>query len=136
MCYSLWCNAPTMLPAGSLEAEFCHTGLLTACEQEHLLLLTSCQKTCTTTPLAGYGPATSWVRYCCIVMPAGTVLLFCRYHFIDVYCHMLLQLYSLCYTGHGKIAKNSVRPRWVRKQSGPCYIVKHVLQRAIAGHVS
>jgi hypothetical protein len=49
VCYSLWYNTPTMLPAGSLEAEFssgiCHTGLLTACEQEHLLLLTSCQQT-------------------------------------------------------------------------------------------
>ena len=45
MCYSLWYNAPTMLPAGSLEAEEqCHTGLLTACEQEHFLLhyTTSC----------------------------------------------------------------------------------------------
>ena len=36
MCYSLWYKAPTMLPAGSLEAELRHTGLLTACEQEHL----------------------------------------------------------------------------------------------------
>jgi hypothetical protein len=26
----------------------CHTGLLTACEQEHLLLLTSCQQICMT----------------------------------------------------------------------------------------
>ena len=34
MCYSLWYNAPTMLPAGSLEAE-----------------------------LAGYRPATSLVHY-------------------------------------------------------------------------
>ena len=40
------------------------------------------------------------------------------FDFIDVYCHMLLQLYSLCYTSHGKIAKNSVRSRWLRKQSG------------------
>ena len=40
MCYSMWYNAPTMLTAGSLEAELRHTGLLTACEQEHLLLLT------------------------------------------------------------------------------------------------
>jgi len=44
-------------------------------------------------------------------MPAGTVSLFCPNHFIDVYCHMLLQLYNLCYTSHGKTAKNSVRPR-------------------------
>ena len=45
-----------MLPAGSLEAEFsndiCHTGLLTACEQEHLLLLTSCQQICMTYTIA------------------------------------------------------------------------------------
>ena len=44
----------------------CHTGLLTGCEQEHLLLLTSCQKTCmayTIPPLPGYRPATSWVHY-------------------------------------------------------------------------
>ena len=34
MCYSLWYNAPTMLPAGSLDAEF-----------------------------PGYWPATSWVHY-------------------------------------------------------------------------
>ena len=34
MCYSLWCNAPTMLPAGSLEAE-----------------------------LPVYRPAPSWVHY-------------------------------------------------------------------------
>jgi len=34
-----------MLPAGSLEAEEdCHTDLLTACEQEQMLLLTSCQQ--------------------------------------------------------------------------------------------
>jgi len=69
-------------------------------------------------------------------MPAGTVLLFCHNHFIDVCCHMLLQLYSLCYTGHGKMAKNSVRPRWLRKQSGLWYIVKHVWRPAIAGPVS
>jgi hypothetical protein len=48
VCYSLWYNAPTMLTAGSLEAEECHTGLLTACEQEQMLLLTSCQQTCIT----------------------------------------------------------------------------------------
>ena len=30
------------------------------------------------------------VLWCCIVMPAGTVLLLCRNHFIGVYCHMLL----------------------------------------------
>jgi len=27
---------------------------------------------------------------CCVVMPAGTVSLFCRSHFIDVYCHMFI----------------------------------------------
>ena len=49
MCYSLWCNAPTILPAGSLEAEEqCHTGLLTACEPERMLLLTSCMQICMT----------------------------------------------------------------------------------------
>ena len=38
MCYSLWYNAPTMLPAGSLEVdEQCHTGFMTACEQEQML---------------------------------------------------------------------------------------------------
>ena len=37
MCYSLWYNESTMLPAGSLDAgEQCHTGLLTACEQEQM----------------------------------------------------------------------------------------------------
>jgi len=69
-------------------------------------------------------------------MPAGTVLLFCRNHFIDMYCHMLLQLYSLCYTSHGKISKNSVRPRRLRKQSGLWYIAKHLQRRAMAGPVS
>ena len=51
MCYSLWYNAPTMLPAVSLETErngICHTGLLTACEQEQILLLASCHQTCMT----------------------------------------------------------------------------------------
>ena len=38
MCYSLWYNAPTMLPAGSLEVE-------------------------AVPPLPGYRPATSWVQY-------------------------------------------------------------------------
>jgi hypothetical protein len=38
VCYSLWYNAPTMLPAGSLEAE-------------------------AVPPLPGYRPATSWVHY-------------------------------------------------------------------------
>ena len=43
MCYSLWYNAPTMFPAGSLEAEEqSHTGLLTSCEHEQMFLLTSC----------------------------------------------------------------------------------------------
>ena len=37
MCYSLWYNAPTILPAGSLEAEFL--------------------------PLPGYRQATLWVHY-------------------------------------------------------------------------
>ena len=37
MCHSLWCNAPTMLPAGSLEAEELH--------------------------FQSYRPATSWVHY-------------------------------------------------------------------------
>ena len=37
MCYSLWYNAPTLLPAGSLEAEFLR--------------------------FQSYRPATSWVRY-------------------------------------------------------------------------
>ena len=48
MSYSLWYNAPTMWPVGSLEAELCHTGLLTACEQEQMLLLASWQQTCMT----------------------------------------------------------------------------------------
>jgi hypothetical protein len=30
----------------------CHTGLLTACEQEHMLLLTSCPQTCMTYTIA------------------------------------------------------------------------------------
>ena len=38
MCYSLWYNAPTMLPTVSLEAE-------------------------APSPLPGYRPATSWVQY-------------------------------------------------------------------------
>jgi hypothetical protein len=43
VCYSLWYNACMILPAGSLQAEgICYIGFLTACEQEHLPLLTSC----------------------------------------------------------------------------------------------
>ena len=38
----------------------CHTGLLTACEQEHLLLLTSCQKTCMTYTIAVCTVKNSW----------------------------------------------------------------------------
>ena len=30
----------------------CHTGLLTACEQEQMLLLTNCQQTCMTYTIA------------------------------------------------------------------------------------
>ena len=43
----------------------CHTGFLTACEQEQMLLLASCQQTFMTytTPLPGYRPPTSWVHY-------------------------------------------------------------------------
>jgi len=33
----------------------CHTGLLTACEQEHMLLLASCQQTCMTYHCCVYG---------------------------------------------------------------------------------
>jgi len=33
-------------------ANICHTGLLAACEQEHLLLLASCQHTCVTYTIA------------------------------------------------------------------------------------
>jgi len=54
-------------------------------------------------------------------MPAGTVSLFCRNHLIDVYCHMLLQLYSLlhrsweavCYIGHGKQFVTQVMGRFL-----------------------
>jgi hypothetical protein len=38
----------------------CHTGLLTACEQEHLLLLTSCQQTCMTCTIAVCTVKNSW----------------------------------------------------------------------------
>ena len=38
----------------------CHTGLLTACEQEHMLLLTSCQKTCMTYTIAVCTVKNSW----------------------------------------------------------------------------
>jgi hypothetical protein len=38
----------------------CHTGLLTACEQEHLLLLTSCQQTCMTYTNAVCTVKNSW----------------------------------------------------------------------------
>ena len=38
----------------------CHTGLLTACEQEYLLLLTSCQKTCMTHIIAVCTVKNSW----------------------------------------------------------------------------
>jgi hypothetical protein len=38
----------------------CHTGLLTACEQEHLLLLTSCQQTCMTYTIAVYTVRNFW----------------------------------------------------------------------------
>jgi len=49
VCYRLWYNVPTMLPAGNLKAEEqCHTDLHTACEQEHSFRLTSCQQTCMT----------------------------------------------------------------------------------------
>ena len=37
-----------------------HTGLLTACEQEHLLLLTSCQQTCMTYTIAVGTVKNSW----------------------------------------------------------------------------
>jgi len=40
--------------------------LLTACEQEQMLLLTSCQQTYMTytiPPFPGYRPATSWVHH-------------------------------------------------------------------------
>jgi len=33
-------------------AMVCHTGLLRACEQEHLLMLASCQQTCVTYAIA------------------------------------------------------------------------------------
>jgi hypothetical protein len=41
-----------LLAAGVEEMELRHTGLLTACEQEQMLLLTSCQQTCITYTIA------------------------------------------------------------------------------------
>ena len=38
----------------------CHRGLLTACEQEHMLLLTSCQQTCMTYTIAVCTVKNSW----------------------------------------------------------------------------
>jgi hypothetical protein len=38
----------------------CHTGLLTACEQEQMLLLTSCQQTCMTYTIAVCTVKNSW----------------------------------------------------------------------------
>ena len=38
----------------------CYTGLLKACEQEHLLLLTSCQQTCMTYTIAVCSVKNSW----------------------------------------------------------------------------
>ena len=71
MRYSLWYNAPTMLPASSLEAEvICYTGLLTACEQEQLLLLTSFQQTCIMYNLRFQ--ATDWQHRGCIIPQAVT----------------------------------------------------------------
>jgi hypothetical protein len=55
-----------MVLAGSLEPEEqCHTGLLTACEQEHLLLLTQLSEKLydIVSSLPSYRPATSWVHY-------------------------------------------------------------------------
>ena len=69
-------------------------------------------------------------------MPAGTVSLFVVIILLMCIAICLLQLYSLCYTGHAKISKNSVRPRRLRKQCGLWYIVKHVRRPAIACPVS
>jgi len=38
----------------------CHTGLLTACEQEHMLLLTSCPQTCMTYTIAVFTVKNTW----------------------------------------------------------------------------
>ena len=38
----------------------CHTSLLTACEQEHMLLLASCQQTCMTYTIAVCAVKNSW----------------------------------------------------------------------------
>jgi hypothetical protein len=34
------------------------------------------------------------LTHCCIVMPARTLLLFYRNHFIDLYCHLFIPSYS------------------------------------------
>ena len=43
-------------------AMVCHTGLLRACEQEHLLMLASCQQTCVTYAIALCTVKNSWWR--------------------------------------------------------------------------
>jgi len=53
----------------------------------------------------------TFVQTCCIVMPAGTVLLFYRNHFIDLYCHLFIPIrvtLELCHAGQRNISKNSV----------------------------
>ena len=45
---------------GRLGTLICHTGLLTACVQEHMLLLASCQQTCMTYTIAVCTVKNSW----------------------------------------------------------------------------
>jgi hypothetical protein len=72
---------------------------------------------------------------CCIVVPAGTALLFCCNPFIDVYRHMLIAALVFMLHGQGQSSKISVFTRLPRKQSGWWSMVKH-LRTAIAEPVS
>jgi hypothetical protein len=63
-------------------------------------------------------------QICCIVTSSYIVLLFCRNHFIDVYCHML-RIVALQFTlrRSREIVVRNVRTCLPRNQSGQLYMV-------------
>jgi hypothetical protein len=89
-----------------------------------------------TAALVGFCLCMAELYCCCIVVPAGTALLFCCNPFIVVYLHMLIAALVFMLHGQGQSSKISAFTRLPRKQSGWWYMVKHSRRPAIAGPVS
>ena len=69
------------------------------------------------------------IPYCCVVTPSCIVLPFCRNHFIDVYCHMVIAALEFMLRRLREIALRTLRTRQPRNRSGQWYMVKGAFTR-------